>query len=138
MLNIEAGGELVALTGDAITVQRKAKPNEGTITTHGSITFDKVLTNNTEINAINGTLRFNGGLNNNGDLNLINTTISGTVNLLDGTMTGTTSVNGNLNNVNGTIFIGFAQSGGTAVPEPTGLVLIVLGMTGLLYRGRVH
>ena len=60
----------------------------------------------------------------------------GTVDLQEGTITGNGTVGGDVNNHSGTISPGNSLSVTSAVPEPTSLLLLILGSLGIVGRMR--
>jgi len=101
--------------------------------TTADVASGSTLSFNNELNLMGQTLTKTGG----GTLAINNelTTAGGTVNILQGTVSGVGTIGGDVINDGGTISPG-SSSSATAVPEPAGLVLLLVGAIGLGLRRR--
>ncbi len=86
--NVNAGGELVVMSGESLQIVDQPGPNAGTIQVMGTLTLDESMTNSAtgRVNAVGGTLNFPGnaavdevGLTNQGQLDLTDSIVNGDV-----------------------------------------------------------
>ncbi len=149
-LTIQAGGELVALTGDNLTVDADNTISDGKINAlDGTLTFTGPAASGAtaQINGVDSVFNFDGGLTNDGVMKLIDATVNGDVvnngsiaTTGTGTFTGTVSGSGDFTGSGTVIFDGTFSPG-----DSPGQVAIdghaVLGPTAVLVMelaGRTH
>jgi len=138
---IVSGGGTIHLTAGNSADQ----PASGVTVDQGSHQFQAAvqINNDATVDVASGaTLIFNNALNLMGNtltktgggemaINNVLTTGGGEIQLLQGTITGNGTVGADVNNVGGTISPGSAGVS-SSVPEPTGLILAIFGLVGIL------
>jgi len=137
---VSGGGTIHLTAGNSVD-----QPASGVTVDQGSHQFQAAvqINNDATVDVASGaTLIFNNALNLMGNtltktgggemaINNVLTTGGGEIQLLQGTITGNGTVGADVNNVGGTISPGSAGVS-SSVPEPTGLILAIFGLVGIL------